>query len=157
MRLGLLISLALRLPSVAAAQKSADETAALAVVQDLFKGMRTKDTALMRTLFEPGARLTGIRTRQDGSTVLQVISADQFISFVARDARPDWTERAFDPKIEIEGTLAQIWAAYDFHFGQTFSHCGVDAVQLLKFNGKWLIVAIADTFQREGCVDRGKP
>lgn len=157
MRLRLLFCLTLAIPSMAAAQKNADELAALAVVQDLFKGMRTKDTALMRSLFEPGARLTGIRTRQDGTTVLQAISADQFIAIVGKDPRPDWTERAFDPKIQVEGTLAQIWAAYDFHFGQTFSHCGVDAVQLLKLNGKWLIVAIADTFQREGCVDRGKP
>lgn len=157
MRIPLILALACVIPSVAAAQKSADETAALAVVQDLFKGMRTKDTALMRSLFEPAARLTGIRTRPDGSTVLQAISADQFIAFVAKDTRPDWTERAFNPKVQIEGTLAQIWADYDFHFGQTFSHCGVDAVQLLKFNGKWIIVAIADTFQKDGCPDRGKP
>ncbi len=157
MRLRLLLFVTLGVTSTAAAQKNADETAALAVVQDLFKGMRTKDTALMRSLFEPGARLTGIRTRQDGTTVLQTISADQFINFVAKDSRPDWTERAFDPRIQIEGTLAQIWAEYDFHFGQTFSHCGVDAVQLLKLNGKWLIVAIADTYQKDGCRDRGKP
>ncbi len=157
MRLPLIFALTLIVPSAAAAQKSADESAALAVVQDLFKGMRTKDTALMRSLFEPAARLTGIRTRQDGTTVLQAISAEQFIAFVAKDTRPDWTERAFDPKIQIEGTLAQIWAEYDFHFGQTFSHCGVDAVQLLKLNGRWLIVAIADTYQKDGCKDRGKP
>lgn len=141
----------------AQAQRSTDEAAVLATVQDLFRGMRTKDTALMRTLFEPGARLTGMRTRADGSPVLQAISADQFIQFVAKDQRPEWTERAFDPEVRIEGTLAQVWAAYDFHFGKTFSHCGVDAVQLLRKDGKWLIVAIADTFQREGCPDRGAP
>ena len=147
--------LALARPAVA--QRSADETAVLATVENLFRGMRTRDTALMRSVFEPGARLTGIRVRQDGSEVLQVISADQFIQFVAKDPRPDWTERAFDPKVQIEGTLAQVWAAYDFHFGQTFSHCGVDAVQLLRHQGKWLIVSIADTFQREGCPARGTP
>lgn len=139
-----------------AAEHSADADAALATVNDLFRAMRTRDTALMRSVFEPGARLTGMRTRPEGE-VLQVISVDQFIQFLAGDKRPDWTERAFDPKIEVEGSLAQIWAAYDFHFGQTFSHCGVDAVQLLKSRGKWLIVSIADTFQREGCPDRGTP
>ncbi|MFN8651345.1 MAG: nuclear transport factor 2 family protein [Gemmatimonadales bacterium] len=149
--------LALALARPAVAQRSADEAAVLATVQDLFRGMKTKDTALMRSIFEPGARLTGMRTRADGSQVLQVISADQFIQFVAKDQRADWTERAFDPEVRIEGTLAQVWAAYDFHFGTTFSHCGVDAVQLLKRNGRWVIVAIADTFQREGCPDRGSP
>jgi hypothetical protein len=51
----------------------------------------------------------------------------------------------------VSGTLATIWADYDFHFGQTFSHCGVDAVQLLKTAEGWKIVSLADTFVLEGC------
>lgn len=147
----------LLLAQPAQAQRPAEESAVLGTVSDLFKGMRTKDTVLMRSLFEPGARLTGMRTRADGSQVLQAVSAEQFIQAVAKDSRPEWIERPFDPEVRIEGNLAQVWVAYDFHFGQTFSHCGVDAFQLLKHNGKWVIVAIADTFQREGCPDRGKP
>src|SRR5512138_1199937 len=127
MRLTLPLLLTMVCTVPAAAQRSADADAALATVQDLFRAMRTKDTALFRSVFEPGARLTGMRTRPDGSEVLQVISVDQFAQFIAKDPRPDWTERVFDPKVEIEGALAQIWAQYDFHFGQTFSHCGVDA------------------------------
>ncbi len=153
----LLLALALALPAPLAAQRSVEETAVLATVQNLFRGMRTRDTALIRSVFEPGARLTGMRTRPDGTEALQIIGVEQFVQFVAKDPRPEWTERAFDPKVEIEGSLAQVWAAYDFHFGQTFSHCGVDAVQLLKHRGQWLIVSIADTFQRTGCPDRGKP
>ena len=59
--------------------------------------------------------------------------------------------------VQIEGTLAQIWASYDFHFGQTFSHCGVDAVQLLKTAEGWKIMSLADTFVREGCEHHPPP
>jgi hypothetical protein len=119
--------------------------------------MRTRDTALLRSVFEPGARLVGIRTRADGTNVVQTISVDQWVQIVAKDPRPDWTERAFNPVVKIEGTLAQVWAEYDFHFGTTFSHCGIDAVQLLRLNDRWLIVSIADTYQSTGCPKRPPP
>lgn len=110
--------LALSLASQAGAQGPSDEAAALATVQDMFKAMRTKDSTLMRSLFEPGARLSGIRTRADGTTFVQSITLDQWVQFIARDPRPDWTERSFEPRIQVEGTLAQIWAEYDFHLAR---------------------------------------
>jgi hypothetical protein len=139
-----------------AAQSDADR-AVLAPVESMFRAMRTRDTALLRSVFEPGARLVGIRTRADGSNVVQTISVDQWVGIVAKDPRPDWTERAFNPVVKIEGTLAQVWAEYDFHFGTTFSHCGIDAVQLLRLNDRWLIVSIADTYQKTDCPKRPPP
>lgn len=140
-----------------ASGQSPDGQAALATVESMFKAMRTRDTALLRSVFEPGARLVGIRTRPDGATTLQTITVDQWVQFVAKDPRPDWTERAWNPRIEVTGTLAQIWAEYDFHFGKSFSHCGVDSVQLLKKDSRWLIVSIADTYQKDGCPSRPAP
>jgi len=144
----------LRLPARGAA---GDREDILAVVQRLFDGMRTRDTALMRSAFLPGARLFGMRRRQSGETVVQQITEQQFAEFVARDTRAAWTERAFDAEVRVDGTLATVWAAYDFHFGSEFSHCGVDAVQLLKTPDGWKIVSIADTFQRTDCPARPAP
>ena len=141
----------------AVSAQTGEARAALATVETMFTAMRTRDTALLRSVFEPGARLVGIRTRGDGTTAFQAISVDQWVQFVGRDTRPQWIERAFDPKIEVNGTLAQIWAEYDFHFGTTFSHCGIDSVQLLRSNGRWLIVSIADTYQTTGCPTRPAP
>jgi len=131
--------------------------AVLATVQKLFDGMRTRDTALMRSAFLPGAKLLGIRTRQDGTVYVQQLTEQQFAEFVARDTRAPWTERAFNPEVQVEGTLATVWASYDFHFGAEMSHCGVDAVQLLRTADGWKIVSIADTFQRNNCPDRPAP
>ena len=134
-----------------------DRTEVLATVQRLFDGMQRRDTALLRSAFLPGAKLFGTRTRQNGQTVVQEITEQQFAEFVMRDTRGPWRERAFDPEVRIEGTLATVWAAYDFHLGTEFSHCGVDAVQLLKTADGWRIVSIADTFQRTGCPERPAP
>ncbi len=142
----------------AQASPAGDEREVLATVQRLFDAMRTRDTATMQSLFAPGARLVGMRTRQTGEVVMQALTAGQFADFVARDTRAPWIERAWSPRVMVRGPLATVWAEYDFHFGTQFSHCGVDAVQLLKVPDRgWQIVSIADTFEREGCPRREPP
>jgi hypothetical protein len=141
-------SLALALPLAAQATRSPDEAAVLATVNRLFETMRTKDTAGLRAVFEPGARLVGIRTRTaDSASYVQSISVDQWVAYVNRDTRGPWIERAFNPVIHIDGTLATVWAEYDFHLDTRLANCGTDAVQLLKLNGAWKIVSIADTYR----------
>ena len=143
--------------SRSAAQASAEEKAVLATVQRMFDAMRTKDTAAFREIFEPNARLVGMRTRPNGESVVQVLPWDRFGAFMASDTRGPWIERAWSPEVRIRGSLATVWAEYDFHFGQTPSHCGVDAVQLLKTSSGWKIVSIADTYEASGCPARPAP
>lgn len=138
-------------------QASRDPAEVLAVTQRLFDAMRTKDTAAMRQVFHPTAKLVGMRPAAGGTSRAQVLSADEFIAFVGRDGRPDWIERVWSPEVRIDGTLASVWAMYDFHFGTKFSHCGVDAVHLLKTPEGWRIMAIADTYQTIGCPSRPTP
>jgi hypothetical protein len=147
-------------PAAGTGAKSAadDEKEVLAVVQRLFDAMRTRDTVAMRQVFDPGAELVGMRQGKDGTAPhVQRITAAEFAAFVAGDKRPEWIERAWSPQVRVSGTLATVWADYDFHFGQTFSHCGVDAVQLLKTAEGWRIVSIADTFVRDGCEKHSPP
>lgn len=134
-----------------------EEQAVLATVQRLFDAMRAKDTAAFRDIFEPNARLVGVRTRQNGDQVVQVLPWDRFGAFMASDTRGPWIERAWSPEVRVRGTLATVWAEYDFHFGQTPSHCGVDAVQLLETPSGWKIVSIADTYEATGCPKRAPP
>jgi hypothetical protein len=146
-------------PHAAIAQGNAagEEKAVLAVVQRMFDAMKTKDTAAFREIFEPNAKLVGMRTRPSGEQVVQVLPWDRFGAFMAGDTRGPWIERAWSPEVRIRGTLATVWAEYDFHFGQTPSHCGVDAVQLLKTPAGWKIVSIADTYEPTGCPQRPAP
>lgn len=135
-----------------------DKQEVLAVVQRLFDAMRTKDTAAMRQVFDSAGVLVGMRPGRDGGVPrVQRITAAQFAAFVAGDKRPEWIERAWSPEVRVSGTLATVWAEYDFHFGQTFSHCGVDSVQLLKTAEGWKIMSIADTYVKEGCEQHPAP
>ena len=135
----------------------AARTEVLAVVQRLFDAMRTKDTAVFREVFEPGARLVGMRRRPNGEEVLQTISWERFAAMAAGDTRGQWIERAWDPEVTIRGSLATVWAVYDFNFDGKPSHCGVDAVQLLRTSSGWKIVSLADTYETARCPAREPP
>jgi ketosteroid isomerase-like protein len=145
-------------PALAQATASSDEEkAVLATVQRMFDAMRTKDTAAFREIFTPDARLVGMRTRATGEQIVQVLPWERFGAMMAADTRGQWIERAFSPEVRIRGSLATVWAEYDFHFGQKPSHCGVDAVQLLKTPSGWKIASIADTYEATGCPAREPP
>ena len=159
--LALVLVIGIAIPSdraVAQAPGSAaEEKAVLATVQRMFDAMRTKDTAAFREIFAPDAKLVGMRTRQSGEQIIQVLPWERFGAMMAADTRGEWIERAWSPEVRIRGSLATVWAEYDFHFGEKPSHCGVDAVQLLKTPTGWKIVSIADTYEATGCPKREPP
>jgi imidazolonepropionase-like amidohydrolase len=140
----------------AAAQGSAavpdEREAVLAVVQRLWDGMRRRDTALVRSVFDSSAALTRVATR-NGEARVQVTPVSGFVEALGR-ASEAWNERMFAPDVRVDGSLATVWTEYDFHLGSQFSHCGVDAFQLLKTSAGWKIVALSDTARREGCAKR---
>ena len=67
---------------------SSDEQAVLAVVKKTFDGMRTRDTAMMRSLFDTAARLVTTATR-NGQPVVRTTKMSDFIAMVGRAAPGD--------------------------------------------------------------------
>jgi hypothetical protein len=149
----ILAAVLLSLPSVVDAQASnaaPDERAAvLAVVQRLWDAMKARDTAMARSAFDSSAVLSRVVNR-NGEARVQLTRVSEFIDALSRATEP-WNERMFSPEVRIDGPLASVWTEYDFHLGDKFSHCGVDAFQLLKTSAGWKIVALSDTARREGC------
>lgn len=158
MRLLRIVSVAALLAPAAAASAQAsapvpdERDAVLAVVQRLWDGMRTRDTALVRSVFDSTALLTRVVNREGVSRV-QVLPISGFIEALGRSTET-WDERMFAPEVRIDGSLATVWTEYEFHLGTKFSHCGVDAFQLLKTSAGWKVVALSDTARREGCAKR---
>ena len=47
--------------------------------------------------------------------------------------------------------IAVFWAPYDFYIDGVFSHCGTDAVDLVKVDGEWKVGNSSWTVQKTGC------
>ena len=128
--------------------QSADDQAIRAVVKQLFDGMRTRDTTMMKNVFAADARFYGVNAQG----VVRVTLPAQFIAGVAA-AQPGTVldEVLHETEVRIDGPLATVWAYYDFFAGDRFSHCGFDAMQMLKTAAGWKIVALADSRRMECC------
>lgn len=139
------------LASAQAPQSSQDDRqAVLAVVKQLFDGMRARDGSAVRALFHPSAQLFSSSIR-DGQPVISVIPIETFVNAIGRPSPDLNDERTRNQIVHVDGAFASVWAEYAFYRGSTFSHCGVDAFHLAKDAGGWKIVSLADTRRTDKC------
>jgi hypothetical protein len=127
---------------------AADEAAVRAVVKKLFDGMRTRDTLAMKATMAPGAKMFGVSRAGE----FTADGPEGWISSIARaPAGTVLDEAVHDVEVRIDGNLATAWMYYDFFAGDRFSHCGYDAMQLMKAKDEWKIVALADSRRTTDC------
>ena len=125
---------------------SDDSAGPAATVQRLFDAMSTRNVDAARSLFTPEATLLAVRA--DGTAA--VTPHEQWLNHLAT-GKDQWLERMWNPKTLEHGSIAVVWAEYDFHLNGKFSHCGVDSVDLLKTAGGWKISGISFTRETSGC------
>lgn len=128
-----------------------DEKAALATLERVFEGMRTADSAMVRSGFADGARFASIDTRTPPSTI-KYDTIDGWLHGIANSNRR-WDEQIYDVQVRVDGNVAQIWAPYTFYLDKNVRHCGVDTAELLKDATGWKITQLSDTQRRENCRD----
>jgi len=51
----------------------------------------------------------------------------------------------------IRGPIAVAWGEYEFLINGTFSHCGVDSIDLVKVDGVWKLANWMWTVEKVGC------
>lgn len=136
-------------------REKSDHDAVLAVVLQLFEGMRTRDEALLRGVWHRDARL--LTAPSQPGQELRETSIDAFVTGVlAGSAALD--EVTFDEEVFVDGSLAVVWAPYNLFVNGAFQHCGVDAVHLVREMQSWTIVQLVDTRTQTGCdPDRRSP
>lgn len=142
------------LPRSAEAQQAGAHAEVEATVGRLFDGMRAGDSAAVRSVFHPEARL-GSALLRDGAGSYRPDGVDGFVRAVGAPKAAIWDERIANLRIEVDGPLATAWMDYRFYAGDRFSHCGVNAMQLVRMAAGWQIVSLVDTRQQEGCAPWG--
>ncbi len=120
-------------------------------VNQLFDGMRTSDSIMVKNAFHPEARLLSIAQKKDGTIALPSNKVADFVKMVGTPHEEIYNEQLYEVKIEEDGRLATVWAPYTFYVGKKLSHCGTNAFQLVKGNNGWQIIQIIDTRYRENC------
>lgn len=122
-----------------------------AAVHTLFEGMREGDSAKVHSVFHHTVQMNSTGFQQDGKTRLSDGSLASFLKAVGSPHDEIWDERISDLTIQIDGPLATAWMKYSFYRGETFSHCGVNAMTFLLQDGKWTIIYLIDTRRKDKC------
>lgn len=141
------LALAISAPDVA----GQDGTSALAAVDRMFQGMRTADSAMVRSTLAPDVRFAILDARE-GAPTIRVQSVDGWVSGIAGSAGA-WNEQIYDVQVLVDGAMASVWAPYTFYLEGAISHCGINSIELLHDAEGWKVTQISDTRRRDGCPD----
>ena len=147
---GLFIVAGLIISSITVHAQTAEDSVKT-VINHLFEAMKNGDAALLKSTFADSAILQTITRNKEGNTIVQNEEVAEFINFVSKQPKGAADERITYDVLKIDGALAIAWTPYKFYFNGTFSHCGVNSFQLVRFNSGWKIQYLIDTRRRKGC------
>jgi hypothetical protein len=133
------------LPAAARAQAPADRAAVLETVQAFFDTMTARDVEGARKVLVAQGRFHAMRIR-DGKPDVRAFSNEEYFSQLA-SSRQVMRERIWNPEVRIHGLIATVWAPYDFWIDAKFSHCGIDAFDLIRTEEGWRIAGGAYTIE----------
>ena len=128
---------------------SPERQAVRATIDALFDGMRAGDSAAVRGLFASGAHIRSLDVGENDPGV-EARTADAFAGTVGQPRDVVWDERVWDVEIRVDGPVAAAWMPYVFYLGDDRSHCGTNALHLVRPDGEWRIQHITYT-RREDC------
>jgi hypothetical protein len=123
--------------------------AVLAAVQRFFDTMASRDVAGASAVLLPEGRFVSVRV-VDGKIVTRGFTNREYLDRLA-GRKEEVLERLWDPEVRVRGRIATLWAPYDFWKDGAFSHCGVDAFDLVEAEEGWKIAGGVYTVETEGC------
>ena len=129
--------------------QSPEENAVIVAVKQFFKALETRDADLARNILLPEGVVFSVR-EEGGKKKIRSTTNEQIIDSFASSTEK-MLERMWNPKVLIHKKIAVVWTKYDFHRDGKFSHCGVDAFNLIKTPQGWKISGIFYTVEKEGC------
>jgi hypothetical protein len=130
---------------------SGDRVAVHEILVTMFDGMREGDSAKVASVFRRDVRMFSAYKNKSGESVLREDELFGFLKAVGTPHPEIWDERIYNTTIKIDGAIAQVWTNYSFYVGEKFSHCGVDAFQLIRKDNLWKIISLMDTRRKESC------
>ncbi|MGI9204213.1 MAG: hypothetical protein ACR2Q3_09395 [Woeseiaceae bacterium] len=131
-----------------------ERTAILAVMEKAFEAVRSNNPDDWRAIQLAEGTTLSFRPHADGTPNRQEMRLARNEAFVSEltDDGHDYHERwTGKPTVMFRGPIAVVWGEYDFWIDGEFSHCGVDAVDLVKMDDQWKIANFMWTVEKENC------
>lgn len=127
----------------------------IAVIKQMFEGMKSGDSAKVSATFHPSAALHTTALRE-GKPTFRVESIADFLKNIAspKPAGVIYDERILRYDVQIDDTFASVWTPYQFYIGDKLNHCGVNAFHCVRTEQGWKITHITDTRRKDKCQEK---
>jgi hypothetical protein len=144
-------------PLMAQSSKNPDQAAEQAVedaILQLFAGMKAGDSAMVHNVCHGHTRLATSYVDREGKPGTEEITLEEFLLAVGNPHTEVWNEVPKSIEVRVDDNMATAWVPYSFYVDDRFSHCGVNAFQLVKDSSGWKILNITDTRRVSGCKEK---
>lgn len=127
-----------------------EEAAVLAAMDRYLTAISASDLKTQDEMQMPDSMTWRARATEGGTVEVKPRPA----SYWTDPANNDGTklrERYWSPTVLIRGSIAVVWAPYEFWRDGKTSHCGVDVFDFVKVDGTWRVANGMWTVEPEAC------
>ncbi len=115
-------------------------------IEIFFEGFHQKDSVKIKTVCADKMILHSISESSIKGNKLSNESAAEFYKSIATIlSSMKFQEKILSYNIQIDGTMAHVWAPYEFYLNDKLSHTGVNTFTLFKEKDSWKIIYLIDT------------
>jgi len=116
------------------------------VIEDFFVAFHQKDTIKLQSVCSDKIILQSIsESVTKGNKLSTESSAEFYKSISSIPSSVKFNEKILSYTIQIDGTMAHVWAPYEFYLNEKLSHSGVNTFTLFKEKDNWKIIYLIDT------------
>ncbi|MBO9584515.1 MAG: nuclear transport factor 2 family protein [Flavobacterium sp.] len=115
-------------------------------IELFFEGFHQKDSTKIKLVCSDNMILQSISESTTKGNKLSNENAKEFYKSIASiPSNMKFQEKILSYNIQIDGTMAHVWAPYEFYLNDKFSHSGVNTFTLFKEKDLWKIIYLIDT------------
>ncbi len=128
-----------------------EKAAVLAAMDRMMTAVSSKDHATMEAMNMPNSMSWIASTDKEGKPVVR---SRPNAEWAKPNPSPDkYLERYWAPTVLLRGSLAVVWAPYEFWLNGQSHHCGVDVVDFVKVEGVWKVANLGWTSEPTTCAE----
>ena len=115
-------------------------------IEIFFEGFHQKDTVKMQSVCSSKIILQSIsESTVKGNKLSDETAKELYRSIASIPSTMKFREKIINYDIQIDGTMAHVWAPYEFFVNDKLSHSGVNTFTLFKEKDIWKIIYLIDT------------
>ena len=138
-------------PAMLPGHQPGEEAAILAMIDRYMIAISTRDLKAMAAM-QMHDGMTYVERPREGSTAVEIVARpNSYWLDPARATGPALRERYWSPTVLVRGSIALVWAPYEFWTDGKTSHCGVDTFDLVKVDGQWRVANAMWTVEPDAC------